>query len=201
MLPTGSVRGTAKSQGSQEMGHYKSNVRDLEFNLFEVFNVQERLGKGVLAESDEDTARGVLAELNRLATGPLAESFVDADRNPPTYDPKTFSATLPESFKKAYHLMWDGDWGRVGLRDDLGGLGLPPTVQWSAAELMLGANPPLFMYMAGQNRAQVLHRNGTDEQKRWGELMIERGWRHDGADRARRGLRRGRGPYEGRPAG
>ena len=76
------------------MGHYKSNVRDLEFNLFEVFNVQERLGKGVLAESDEETARGVLAELNRLATGPLAESFVDADRNPPTYDPKTFSATL-----------------------------------------------------------------------------------------------------------
>jgi len=158
------------------MGHYKSNVRDLEFNLFEVFNVQERLGKGVLAESDEDTARGVLAELNRLATGPLAESFVDADRNPPTYDPKTFSATLPESFKKAYHLMWDGDWWRVGLRDDLGGLGLPPTVQWSAAELMLGANPPLFMYMAGPNMAQVLHRNGTDEQKRWGELMIERGW-------------------------
>jgi len=158
------------------MGHYKSNVRDLEFNLFEVFNVQERLGKGVLAESDEETARGVLAELNRLATGPLAESFAEADRNPPTYDPKTFSAKLPESFKKAYHLMWDGEWWRVGLTDDLGGLGLPPTVQWAAAELMLGANPPLFMYMAGPNMAQVLFRNGTDEQKRWAELMIERGW-------------------------
>ncbi|TDV50728.1 acyl-CoA dehydrogenase [Actinophytocola oryzae] len=158
------------------MGHYKSNVRDLEFNLFEVFNVQERLGKGVLAESDEDTARGVLAELNRLATGPLADSFVDADRNPPTYDPKTFSATLPESFKKAYHLMWDGDWWRIGLRDDLGGLGLPPTVQWSAAELMLGANPPLFMYMSGPNMSQVLFRNGNDEQKHWAQLMIDRGW-------------------------
>jgi alkylation response protein AidB-like acyl-CoA dehydrogenase len=158
------------------MGHYKSNVRDLEFNLFEVFNVQERLGKGVLAESDEETARGVLAELNRLATGPLAESFAEADRNPPTYDPKTFSAKLPESFKKAYHLMWDGEWWRIGLTDDLGGLGLPPTVQWAAAELMLGANPPLFMYMAGPNMAQVLFRNGTDEQKRWAELMIERGW-------------------------
>ena len=158
------------------MGHYKSNVRDLEFNLFEVFNVQERLGKGVLAESDEDTARGVLAELNRLATGPLAESFADADRNPPTYDPKTFSAKLPESFKKAYQLMWDGDWWRLGLADDLGGLGLPPTVQWAAAELMLGANPPLFMYMSGPNMAQVLHHNGTDEQQRWAQLMIDRGW-------------------------
>jgi alkylation response protein AidB-like acyl-CoA dehydrogenase len=158
------------------MGHYKSNVRDLEFNLFEVFKIQERLGKGVLAESDEETARGVLAELNRLATGPLAESFADADRNPPTYDPKTFSATLPESFKKAYQQIWDGEWWRLGLRDDLGGLGVPPTVQWAAAELMLGANPPLFMYLSGPNMAQVLYRNGTDEQKHWAGFMLERGW-------------------------
>jgi alkylation response protein AidB-like acyl-CoA dehydrogenase len=158
------------------MGHYKSNVRDLEFNLFEVFNVQARLGKGVLAESDEETARGVLAELNRLATGPLAESFAEADRNPPTYDPKTFSATLPESFKQAYQQVWDGEWWRLGLRDDLGGLGLPPTVQWAASELMLGANPPLFMYLSGPNMAQVLHYNGTDEQKRWAQHMIDRGW-------------------------
>ena len=158
------------------MGHYKSNVRDLEFNLFEVFKIQDRLGKGVLAESDEDTARGVLSELNRLATGPLAESFVDADRNPPTYDPKTYSAKLPESFKKAYQLMWDGGWWQLGLTNDLGGLGLPPTVQWAAAELMLGANPPLFMYMSGPNMAQVLDRNGTEEQKRWARFMIDRGW-------------------------
>ena len=37
------------------MGHYQSNVRDLEFNLFELLRIQDRLGKGVLAEADEDT--------------------------------------------------------------------------------------------------------------------------------------------------
>ncbi|WP_018684355.1 acyl-CoA dehydrogenase [Actinokineospora enzanensis] len=158
------------------MGHYKSNVRDLEFNLFEVFKVQDRLGKGVLAESDEETARGVLGELNKLAVGPLAESFVDADRNPPVYDPKTFAATLPESFKKSYRALWDGEWWRLGLTNDLGGLGLPPTVQWAAAELILGANPALFMYLAGANFAMITHKNGTDEQRRWAQLMIDRGW-------------------------
>ncbi|EHR53789.1 acyl-CoA dehydrogenase [Saccharomonospora marina XMU15] len=158
------------------MGHYKSNVRDLEFNLFEVLGVQERLGKGVLAESDADTARGVLAELNNLAVGPLAESFVDADRNPPVYDPKTFSATLPESFKKSYQALWDGEWWRIGLTNDLGGFGLPPTVQWAASELILGANPALFMYMAGPNFAMILDKNGTEEQKRWARIMIERAW-------------------------
>ncbi|HEY0448165.1 acyl-CoA dehydrogenase [Actinophytocola sp.] len=158
------------------MGHYQSNVRDLEFNLFEVFEIQQRLGKGVLAESDEDTVRGVLGELNKLATGPLAESFVDGDRNPPVFDPKTHSVTLPESFRKSYQQLWDGEWWRLGLSNDLGGLGLPPSVQWAAAELILGSNPALFMYLSGPNMAQVLHRNGTDEQRHWGELMIERGW-------------------------
>ncbi|GAA4429023.1 acyl-CoA dehydrogenase [Actinokineospora soli] len=158
------------------MGHYKSNVRDLEFNLFEVLKVQERLGKGVLADSDEETARGVLAELNKLAVGPLAESFADADRNPPVYDPKTFSATLPESFKKSYQALWDGEWWRLGLTNELGGLGMPPTVQWAAAELILGANPALFMYLAGPNFAMILDKNGTEEQKRWARIMIERAW-------------------------
>src|SRR5438067_2495721 len=158
------------------MGHYKSNVRDLEFNLFEVLGVQDRLGKGVLADSDEETARGALSELNNLATGPLAESFTDSDRNPPVYDPKTFSATLPESFKKSYQQLWDGEWWRLGLHNDLGGLCLPPTVQWAASELILGANPALFMYLAGPNFGMIIDRNGTDEQKRWARIMIERGW-------------------------
>ena len=158
------------------MGHYKSNVRDLEFNLFEVLGVQERLGKGVLAESDEETARGVLSELNKLATGPLAESFADADRNPPVYDPKTFSVTIPESFKKSYRQLVDGEWWRLGLTNDLGGFGLPPTVQWAASELILGANAPLFMYMAGPNFAMIVDKNGTEEQKRWARIMIDRQW-------------------------
>ncbi|RCW47179.1 hypothetical protein DFQ14_101524 [Halopolyspora algeriensis] len=158
------------------MSHYKSNVRDLEFNLFEVFQVQKQLGTGVFEQSDEDTARGVLTELNTLATGPLAESFEEGDRVPAAFDPQTHSVTLPESFKKSYQAVWDGEWWRLGLPDELGGYGIPPSVQWSAAELMLGANPAVFMYMAGPNFATILWNNGTEQQRRWAELMIERGW-------------------------
>jgi alkylation response protein AidB-like acyl-CoA dehydrogenase len=168
--------GKPNTKRSDDMGHYKSNVRDLEFNLFEVLGVQERLGKGVLAESDEETARGVLSELNKLATGPLAESYADADRNPPVYDPKTFSVKIPESFKKSYQQLMDGEWWRLGLTNDLGGFGLPPTVQWAAAELILGANAPLFMYMAGPNFAMIVKNNGTEEQQHWAQIMIDRAW-------------------------
>jgi hypothetical protein len=158
------------------MGHFRSNLRDLEFNLFEVFRVQDRLESAPFDGVDADTVRGVLKELNAVATGPLAESFADADRNPPVFDPATHSVTLPQSLKDAYKVLWDGEWWRLGLPAELGGYGIPPTVQWAAAELILGSNPAAFMYMAGPNFAAVVHRNGTDEQKRWAELMIDRGW-------------------------
>ncbi|GAA4541591.1 acyl-CoA dehydrogenase [Pseudonocardia xishanensis] len=158
------------------MGHYKSNVRDLEFNLFEVFSVQEKLGRGVFEGVDLDTAKGILAELNTLSTGPLAESFVDSDRNPPVFDPTTHSATLPQAFKDSYKALWDGEWYRLSLPVELGGFGVPPSVQWAASELILGANPALYMYMAGPNFAAIVHQNGTPEQQRWAEMMIDKGW-------------------------
>ena len=158
------------------MGHYKSNLRDLEFNLFEVFRVQDRLGTTPFENADLDTTKGILRELNALATGPLAESFADADRNPPVFDPATHSVRLPESLKDAYRMVWDGEWWRLSLPEELGGYGIPPSVQWAAAELILGSNPAVYMYMAGPNFAAVVYRNGTPQQKRWAELMIERGW-------------------------
>jgi len=49
------------------VSHYKSNLRDIEFNLFELFNVQDYLGTGVYEEMDADTAREILAEVERIA--------------------------------------------------------------------------------------------------------------------------------------
>ncbi len=158
------------------MGHYRSNLRDLEFNLFEVFRIQDTLGSGPFEGVDQDTARGVLSELSAVCTGPLAESYADVDRNPPVYDPKTFSVTTSQALKDAYKILWDGEWYRLGLPVELGGYGIPPSVQWAAAEMMLGANPAIFMYMAGPNFAGVVHANGTDEQKHWAQLMIDRAW-------------------------
>ena len=158
------------------MGHYRSNLRDLEFNLFEVFRIQDSLGNGPFEGVDEDTARGVLSELSAVCTGPLAESYADVDRNPPVYDPATFSVTTSQALKDAYKVLWDGEWYRLGLPVELGGYGIPPSVQWAAAEMMLGSNPAIFMYMAGPNFAGIVHANGTDEQKRWAQIMIDRGW-------------------------
>ena len=65
------------------MSHYKSNVRDQVFNLFEVFGVEKALGEGEYADLDVDTAREMLGEMARLAEGPIAESFADRRPQPP----------------------------------------------------------------------------------------------------------------------
>jgi hypothetical protein len=158
------------------MGHYKSNLRDLEFNLFEVFGADKALGRGPFAQMDADTARDVLREMERLCADDLAASFVDADRNPPTFDPETHSVTLPESFKKSYQAIIDGEWHRLSLPESLGGLGASPSIVWAANEMMLGANPAIFMYMAGGNFAAIIDRLGTPEQKVFAQTMVDRHW-------------------------
>jgi alkylation response protein AidB-like acyl-CoA dehydrogenase len=158
------------------MPHYKSNLRDLEFNLFEVFGAEERLGSGPYAEMDVDTAREVLREVERLATGPLAEPFASTDRNPPVYDPATQTVTMPEEFKKAFAALQDSEWWRLDLPEHLGGTGAPPTLRWAACELFAGSNPAAFMFMNGPNMAAVLDHFGTEDQKRLAQMMIDRMW-------------------------
>ena len=158
------------------MSHYKSNLRDIEFNLFEVLRRQDLLGQAPYQELDEETARGILAELERMATGPLAASFVDADRNPPVFDVATHSVRVPESLRKSYRAFMDAEWYRLSLPAELGGTPAPRSLNWAMAELILGSNPALWMYSSGHTMARVLWELGTPEQKEFASHAVEREW-------------------------
>ena len=158
------------------MSHYKSNLRDIQFNLFEVLRRQDLLGQPPYDELDEETVRGILGELERMATGPLAESFADADRNPPVFDPATHSVRIGESLRKSYRAFMDAEWYRLSLPAELGGTGAPRSLNWAMAELILGSNPAIWMYASGHTMARVLWDLGTPEQKRFAEQAIEAEW-------------------------
>jgi alkylation response protein AidB-like acyl-CoA dehydrogenase len=158
------------------MSHYTANLRDLEFNLFEFLDTKDRFGTGPFEQMDAQTARGVLAEIRKLSEGPIAASFTDADRNPPVFDPATHSVTLPESFKKSIQALNDGEWYRLDLPEHLGGFGAPHTLTWAAFEMVLGANPAVFMYGSGAAFAGILDEVGNEEQKHLAGIMLEKGW-------------------------
>ncbi|CAA0103549.1 Butyryl-CoA dehydrogenase [Mycolicibacterium vanbaalenii] len=158
------------------MGHYKSNVRDQVFNLFEVLGVDKALGQGEYADIDADVAAEMLAEMAKLAEGPVAESFAEGDRNPPVFDPQTHSVKLPEAFKKSVRAVIDGGWDKLTISEELGGTPMPSALSWALQEHILGANPAVYMYAMGAGFAGIFHNLGTEEQKKWAVLAAERGW-------------------------
>ncbi len=158
------------------MSHYKTNLRDIEFNLFEVLGRDEVLGTGPFAEIDSETARSILAEVDRLAREDLAASYEDSDRNPPVFDPETSTAPLPESFKKSYRAWMDAEYWRLQIKEELGGTYAPSTLNWAIAEMVLGANAPIWMYGCGPAFAGVIERNGNERDTRIAQLIVEREW-------------------------
>ncbi|MEU1597579.1 acyl-CoA dehydrogenase [Streptomyces sp. NPDC005708] len=158
------------------MGHYKPNLRDIEFNLFEVLGRDKLYGTGPFAEMDTDTAKSILEELTRLSENELAESFADADRNPPVFDPETNTAPVPASFKKSYKAFMDSEYWRLGLPEEIGGTTAPPSLIWSYAELILGSNPAIWMYSSGPAFARILFEEGTEAQKKIASIAVEKTW-------------------------
>ncbi|NYI70851.1 hypothetical protein GGQ54_001411 [Naumannella cuiyingiana] len=162
------------------MSHYKSNVRDIEFNLFEVLGRDAVLGTGPAEELDVETARAMLAEVDVLARTKLAEPFADSDRNPPHYDAETRTVAMPESFKMAFKSYMDSDWWRVELSADLDGQPTPPSLRWSLMEMVLGANPAVYIYSAGPKFSEVVYtgggNGGTERDRSIARHMVDRQW-------------------------
>ncbi|GBG38442.1 acyl-CoA dehydrogenase [Mycobacterium montefiorense] len=158
------------------MGHYIANVRDLEFNIFEVLDVDAVLGTGKYSELDADTVRTILSEAARLAEGPVAETFAFADRNPPVFDPDAHTISVAPELAKTVQAIKDAEWWRLGLAEDIGGMPAPPPLAWAVNEMIFCANPSASFFCLGPFMAQALYAEGDEQQKQWAAEGVERGW-------------------------
>ena len=159
------------------MGHYIANLRDLEFNLFEVLNIGTVLGSGRYRDLDVDTVRTMLDEVARLAEGPIADSFADADRNPPVFEPDRHTVSVSAELAKSVQTVKDAEWWRIGLAEGIGGVSAPGPVTWAINEMLHCANPAAaFFYSMGPAMANALSVEGTEQQKQWAAMALERGW-------------------------
>ena len=158
------------------MSHYTANLRDIEFCLFDLLGAEKILGTSVFSELDRETTMGMLDEMKRLTENDLAASFVDGDRIGTDFNKATGDVKLPESFKKSYKSYIDGEWWRIDTPVPLGGTKLPASVRWAIAEMVLGSNPSIHIYASGYAFAHVAFMLGTDEQKHFAKLMVDRHW-------------------------
>ena len=92
------------------------------------------------------------------------------------YDPTAMTVEMNPEFTKSYAAWMDSEWWRLQLTAEQNGQTAPSSLVWAMGELVLGANPPIWMYAAGPSFARVVHENGTDRDKQIAKHMIERQW-------------------------
>ncbi len=157
--------------------HYRSNLRDIFFNLFEVLRIQDHaLGKGPFASLDETTVRDVLAQAERFATTTAAKSFADADRVGLNFDKKG-NVQLPPSLKETLAAYYEVGLNKLEVPERLGGFGAPASVSWSSFEMMAGANASMVYYALGTTVARIIDDLATPSQKaRYVQQMLDKNW-------------------------
>jgi alkylation response protein AidB-like acyl-CoA dehydrogenase len=83
---------------------------------------------------------------------------------------------MPEAFAKSFATFLDAEWFRLELPEALGGTSVPRSVWWAIAELVLGANPAIWMYASGAAFARALWLLGTPDQREFARQAVERKW-------------------------
>jgi alkylation response protein AidB-like acyl-CoA dehydrogenase len=156
--------------------HYRSNLRDIFFNLFEVLDIgRTSLGRAPFGPLDEPTAREALTAMEAHLQVHLASCFSDIGLEL-TLDAQG-NVTLPPAFVKAIDAYYEGGWNQFELPEHLGGYGAPPTVCWAAFELLAGANPSVCFYILGNFIAKIIDQLDTPDQKRrYVDVMLKEHW-------------------------
>ncbi len=159
------------------MSHYKSNLRDIEFNLFEVLGADDYFGTGPFEAVDGEQARMLLSELERFTRESIwAESFVAADREPLELSPEG-DVTIPEELNRALEAFYDAGWHLMPLPTHLGGFGAPPTIRWAGTELLAGGHATASLWPIGALMASIVDKIGTEGQKQvFGRPLVEDRW-------------------------
>lgn len=157
--------------------HYKTNLRDIYFNLFEVFNIQDHvLGKGPHAEQDMSMAKEILKAFEVVAREKIGNSFAEGDQVPLKLDPEG-NVLLPEGLKQSIKDFYAGDWHLFDSPEEAGGFNFPKSVYWAFFEMLIGANPPVGLYTFGACGGEIFKNLATEsQQKRYMKNFTEGHW-------------------------
>ena len=149
------------------MGQYIAPLRDMQFVLHELLNVEEELkAMPKHAETNRELIDQVLEEGGKFTANILFPLNHSGDREGCHLDQATHEVTPPKGFKEAYKQYVEAGWPSVSCDPEFGGQGLPLVVNNSFYEMMNSANQAWTMYPGLSHGAyECLHEHGTPEQK------------------------------------
>ena len=150
------------------MGQYVAPLRDMQFVLHELLQVESELKQlPNHAEIDMDIVNQVLEEGGKFTSKVLFPLNLSGDREGCRLDAATHEVSTPKGFKEAYAQYVEAGWPALSCDPEFGGQGLPVVVYNSFSEMLNSANQAWYMYPGLSHGAYAcLHEHGTPEQKK-----------------------------------
>ena len=147
------------------MAQYKAPLRDMQFVMHEVLNVENHY-KSLphFAEVDRDLVNSVLETGAQFAENELSPINRSGDEEGCGFDDGV--VTTPKGFKEAYAKFVELGLGSLAAPVEQGGQGLPPSLGIAMSEMTGTANWSWSMYPGLSHGAiNTIAAHGTDEQK------------------------------------
>jgi len=124
------------------------DLRDVKFQLFEVFKIKETLlGKGRYVDFDVDTCSMALDQAAKFAEQEIAPTYPDeVHRKPVEATYKDGKVTTPEAYKRLWKLYCEAGYVAMADQPEVGGQGFPAMIAAACGGMMLSCNPAFMMY-------------------------------------------------------
>lgn len=147
------------------MGSYVPPLRDMQFVMHELLNVEAELqAMPAHAEIDADTINAVIEEAGKFASEVIFPLNQSGDKEGCHWNDTV--VTTPKGYKEAYKKYVEAGWPSLSCDPTYGGQGLPISLNNALYEMLNSANIAWTMYPGLSHGAyEALHAHGTDELK------------------------------------
>ena len=146
------------------MAQVIADRRDIDFVLHEQLNAADLSKNEKFAEFNKKTIDMIVTEARNLAVKEFLPINKEGDEIGATFDGGRVA--VPESFKKAYELLREGEWTAMTEDPEYGGQGMPQVVSRAANDYFQGANYAFMLYAGLTHGAgRLVEVFGTQEQK------------------------------------
>ncbi len=150
---------------SLAQNRYKTDLRELQFLLFEQFGMGDILGKEPFAAWGEDEIKMVLDQTYEFAKTVLGPLNAVGDREGCKIEDGR--VVTPKGFKDAWNKLYEAGWRSLSGPEDFGGQGAPRTLQVLVEEMFSGSNVAFMMYPGlALGAAELLEHCATPEQRK-----------------------------------
>ena len=164
-----------------ETNFFKSDLRELEFALFEQFRLADLFAAPPYSHINEEDARLILKEAHHFAKEVMGPTQQVADEKGCIHTPEGVKA--PEELKAVWNAYYENGWNTLTIPEKHGGQGAPFLLGAAVMELFNAANCAFNSYPGLTNGAAgVIRGFGSPEQRelfltnlengKWGGTMV-----------------------------